>query len=129
MRTRLSHKSFPGVDDETAERFASDVSVQEKQFIDALRVARAAESVSLEELGFLVGISSGQLSRYLSGESALTISTYLRIARSLGYRPRVSWEKILDPAEAALPNMKVLPHKVLRSQAANRQRAARSVGD
>ena len=122
-------KGFPGLDRETAERFTSDVSAQEKQFIDALRAGRADENISLEELGFLIGISSGQLSRYASGECALTITNYLRIARALGYRPQVTWEKISDPAEAALPNMKVLPHKVMRSQSATRQRPLRPVSD
>lgn len=124
-----SNKGFPGLDSETAEHFMSDVSAQEKQFIDALRAARADENISLEELEFLLGVSSGQLSRYASGECALTITNYLRIARALGYRPQVTWKRISDPAEAALPNMKVLPHKVMRPHATSRQRPLRSASD
>lgn len=122
-------KGFPGLDSETAERFTTDVAAQEKQFIDAVRDARANENISLEELGFLIGIASGQLSRHLGGECALTINNYLRIARALGYRPRVTWEKISDPADASLPNMKILPHKVVRPQTVSRPRRLRSVGD
>lgn len=111
MTIQSPSKSFPGVDNKMANRFAHDVTMQERAFLDAIGTARQSGNISLEMLEFLTGINAGQLSRYLTGGSPLSIYNYLRIARVLGYQPIITWEKISDREEAEHLNMKILPAK------------------
>ena len=112
MPIQSPSKSFPGVEDKIASRFARDVIAQERNFLDAISTARQSGNVSLEALEFLTGINAAQLSRYLTGGSPLSICNYLRIARVLGYQPLITWEKVSDSEEAAHINMKILPARV-----------------
>ena len=90
-------KTFPGTDRETSDLFASDVTADEAAIIAALRELRELENVSLEELAFVLGTQAAQLSRHLNGTCETSLMNYLRLARALGYRSRI----IFDKAEPA----------------------------
>ena len=86
-------KTFPGTDRETSDLLASDVTADETAIITALRELKEQESVSLEELAFLLGTQAAQLSRHLNGACETSLMNYLRLARALGYRSRIVFNK------------------------------------
>lgn len=112
-------KDFPGADDQTNRKFAKDVLDQEKAIVEAIRCVRQKEEVSLEEIGFLMGVGAGQISRFLSGSYSTTLANYLRIARALGYRFRVELERIeeTDRESVSSPDLKIASHRVLHTRA------------
>jgi transcriptional regulator with XRE-family HTH domain len=120
---RSCSQDFPGVDSETSDRFAREVASDEEAIIGVVRDVREQESVSLEEIGFLLGIGPSQLSRYLKRTCPISLTNYVRIARALGYRCRVVLERAETHAADSdhLANVKISRHKVLhqRSTATN----------
>lgn len=115
MRIRSCRSIFPGTDSQTSDRFTREITADEDQFVSALRKLRTDEAVSLEAVGFLLGINPGQLSRYLKGNCSTTLTNYLRIARAMGYRTRIVFEKVDTTAEAdPLSDLKILTNRVPR---------------
>jgi len=115
MKTRTRH--FPGADQETSERLASEVARDEKTIIGEMLELRRDNPMSLEAIGFLLGADPSQISRYLNGTSGVTLTNYLRIARALGFRCRI----VLEPADAgpgnpALSNLRIASHKVCNAR-------------
>ena len=86
-------KTFPGTDRETSDLLSSDVTADETAIIAALRELRELESVSLEELAFVLGTQAAQLSRHLNGTYETSLMNYLRLARALGYRSRMVFDR------------------------------------
>ena len=116
MRTRA--RDFPGTDRETNERLALEVARDEEAFINAILELRRTNTMSLEAIGFLLGTDPSQISRYLKGNSSVTVTNYLRLARALGYRCRVVLEAV-DDAESghkALSDLKIASHKVCNAR-------------
>ena len=91
MKTR--RRDFPGTDPETSERLAREVASDENAIINALLELRQTNSMSLEAIGFLLGTDPSQISRYLKGNSKVTLTNYVRIARAFGYRCRIVFEQ------------------------------------
>ncbi len=115
MRIRSCRSVFPGTDPQTSDRFTNEIAADEGEFISALRKLRADEAVSLEAVGFLLGINPGQLSRYLKGNCSTTLTNYLRIARAMGYRTRIIFEKVDKTTETdPLSDLKILTNRVPR---------------
>lgn len=115
MRTRT--RDFPGADQETSERLASEVACDEKAIIGEVLELRRHNPMSLEQIGFLLGADPSQISRYLNGASGVTLTNYLRIARALGFRCRI----VLDPADAGtgnapVPELRIASHKVVNAR-------------
>jgi transcriptional regulator with XRE-family HTH domain len=116
MRTRT--RDFPGADRETNERLALDVARDEESIINAILELRRTNAMSLEAIGFLLGTDPSQISRYLKGNSSVTLTNYLRIARALGFRCRI----VLEPADVAgtgndtLLDLTITSHKVCNAR-------------
>jgi transcriptional regulator with XRE-family HTH domain len=116
MRTRT--RDFPGTDDETSERLALEVAHDEEAMIHEILELRRTNPMSLEAIGFLLGTDPSQISRYLKGNSSVTLTNYLRIARALGYRCRI----VFEPADAGksgkapLSDLRIAPHKVCNTR-------------
>lgn len=112
MRTRT--RDFPGTDTETNRRLTEDVARDEAIIINGLIEIRRKNQISFEVIGFLLGSDASLVSRNLRGHG-VTLTNFLRIARALGYRCRVSFEKA-DEAKldtAAIANLQITSHKVL----------------
>jgi hypothetical protein len=118
MRQGNSHQSFPGADRRTSDRLASEVAADEQATVMAIRELRENGGVSLEALGFLLGAEAAQLSRHLKGACGTSLVNYLRIARALGYRCRVVFEKAesIDRDAEALSSLTISPIKVLNAR-------------
>ena len=115
MKTRT--RDFPGTDQETSERLASEVAYDEKTIISQMLEQRRDNPMSLEAIGFLLGADPSQISRYLNGTSSVTLTNYLRMARALGFRCRI----IFEPADAgrgntALSDLRIASHKVCNAR-------------
>jgi transcriptional regulator with XRE-family HTH domain len=116
MRTRT--RNFPGTDHKTSEQLALDVARDEEAIINAMLEIRRTNPMSLEAIAFLLGTDPSQISRYLKGNSSVTLTNYLRIARALGYRCRIVLE-VADTAgsgDAALSDLKIASHKVCNAR-------------
>lgn len=116
MRTRT--RDFPGTDHKTSEQLALDVARDEEAMINTLLELRQASSMSLEAIAFLLGTDPSQISRYLKGNSSVTLTNYLRIARALGYRCSIVFEAAgpAGPGNAALSDLKIASHKVCNAR-------------
>ena len=116
MRTRT--RDFPGADHATSERLALDVAQDEQAIIHEILELRRSHPISLEAIGFMLGTDPSQISRYLKGNSSITLTNYLRIARALGYRCRI----VFEPADgegagkAPLSDLRIAPHKVCNTR-------------
>jgi transcriptional regulator with XRE-family HTH domain len=116
MRTRT--RDFPGTDHETSERLALEVARDEEAIINAILELRQTNPMSLEAIAFLLGTDPSQISRYLKGNSSVTLTNYLRIARALGHRCRI----VLEAADtagsrnAALADLRITSHKVCNAR-------------
>jgi transcriptional regulator with XRE-family HTH domain len=108
-------KGFPGTDPLTNDRMMSEIAVDQDAIVAAISSLREKEAASLEEIGFLLGIGPGSVSQYLSGVSGTSLTNYLRIARALGYRCRLVFERVDAPTEGSSPasNQKILPPREL----------------
>lgn len=127
---RSCSKTFPGADRKTSDQFASDVSDDERAMVTALRSLRAREALSLEEVGFILGMGAGPLSRCMSGAAGVSLTSYLRIARAMGYRCRVSLEKVKEHGGGgdAVSNVKIAAHRVIHHRSSAVKRAATRSG-
>jgi transcriptional regulator with XRE-family HTH domain len=107
-------KGFPGTDDQTGAQFVKDVCDDERAILEAIRSVRQEQALSLEEIGFLLGVGAGQISRYLRGNRGTTLVNYLRITRALGYRFCVVLEKVDEPDQVPqrLLDLKITRHRV-----------------
>jgi hypothetical protein len=107
-------RDFPGTDEQTNERLATDVARDEEAMIGAIAELRRSSAASNEAIGFLLGTGPGQISRYLNGAAGVTLTNYIRIARALGYRCKMVLEKAEPPARGAAPlsELKLVSHKV-----------------
>jgi transcriptional regulator with XRE-family HTH domain len=111
---RTCRKDFPGVDRQTSDRLALDVKTDEEMMVGALAELRRSASVSLEAIGYLLGSDPAQVSRYLKGSCSISFTNYLRIARALGYRCKIIFEKAdnnllnVDPLE----ELRITTHQV-----------------
>ena len=112
MRTRI--RDFPGTDHETSERLAREVAQDEEAILNAILGLRQTDPMSLEAIGFLLGADPSQISRYLKGNSSITLTNYLRIARALGYRCRIVFEAAGagEAGKSPLSNLRIASHKV-----------------
>lgn len=111
MRTRT--RDFPGADRETNERFTQDVARDEEAIINGILELRRRNPISLEALGFLLGTDPSQVSRYLNGTSSVTLTNYIRIARALGYRCRMTLERAdTGPPDTPPLDLSIASHKV-----------------
>ena len=117
-------KGFPGTDPLTNDRMTSEIAADQNAIVAAISSLREKEAASLEEIGFLLGIGPGSVSQYLSGVSGTSLTNYLRIARALGYRCRLVFERVDAPNEGSSPasNQKILPPRELELRRA-RQRS------
>ena len=119
MRTRT--RDFPGADPETNHRLTEDVERDEATIINGLIEIRRENQISFEVIGFLLGSDASLISRNLRG-NGVTLTNFLRIARALGYRCRVSFEKA-DETEldaVAISNLQITSHKVRNPRQASR---------
>lgn len=114
MRT----KDFPGIDQQTSDQFALDVATDEQRILAAIGAVRKSESISLEALGFLLGVDTGQISRILNGTKNTTLRNHLRVIRALGYRCRVVLEKVTENSDVEPPSSttKIFSHKVTNAR-------------
>jgi transcriptional regulator with XRE-family HTH domain len=112
MRTRT--RDFPGTDHETSEQLALEVAHDEEAILNEILELRQNNPMSLEAIGFLLGTDPSQISRYLKGNSSITLTNYLRIARALGYRCRIVFEPAGagEAGKAPLSNLRIASHKV-----------------
>ena len=90
---RACRNDFPGVDRQTSDYLVLDVKADEEEMIKAIAELRRTSSVSLEAIAYLLGSDPAQLSRYLKGSCSVSLTNYLRIARALGYRCKIAFEK------------------------------------
>ena len=90
---RACRNDFPGVDRQTSDYLVLDVKADEEEMIKAIAELRRTSSVSFEAIAYLLGSDSAQLSRYLKGSCSVSLTNYLRIARALGYRCKIAFEK------------------------------------
>lgn len=107
-------KDFPGTDGQTNRQFVKDIHDDERAIIDAIHSVRKEQAVSLEEIGFILGVEASQISRYLTGNCDASLTNYLRITRALGYRFRVTLEKAAetDRVPESFPDLKITRHPV-----------------
>lgn len=94
-----------------------DVELDEEAAIAAITELRRAGAISFETIGFLLGTGANQISRYLNRSASITLTNYLRIARSLGYRCRIVLERVEDDTEMSLSNLNTVSHRGLNLKA------------
>jgi transcriptional regulator with XRE-family HTH domain len=98
MRTR----DFPGIDAEKNATMAREVEEDESSIVEALSRLRRENAISLETLAYVLGTSGGHVSKYLTRGASISLINYLRIARALGYRCRIKFEKVDEGGAASL---------------------------
>jgi hypothetical protein len=98
-------------DGKTSARMTGDVDADEQTAIAAISELRRSSAISLETIGFMLGTGANQISRYLNRSASITLTNYLRIARSLGYRCRIVLERAEDNSEVSLSNLNMVSHK------------------
>lgn len=87
---------FQGLDDVESDQMASEVAHDELLMLDALAQQRRSAGISFETLAFMLGTAAGRISRLFDPESRISMRNYLLIARALGFRVRVVFEKVDD---------------------------------
>jgi transcriptional regulator with XRE-family HTH domain len=92
----MAVRKFQGLDEADGGRMDADVACDERDMIEALAGLRQAEGVSLETLAFMLGTAGGHISRRLKQGGNISVANYLQIARALGYRTRIVFEKVDD---------------------------------
>lgn len=75
-------KGFPGTDALTNERMMRELAADQRAVVDAISSLREKESANLEEVGFLLGIGAGQISQYLSGVAATSLTKTICASRA-----------------------------------------------
>lgn len=109
MRTRTRH--FPGTDGKASLRMMREVDADEEAAMSAIKQLRQADAISFEAIGFMLGTGANQISRYLNRRASITLTNYFRIARCLGYRCRVVFEKVEDESEVPLSSLNTVSHR------------------
>jgi hypothetical protein len=95
----------------TSARMMGDVDADEQAAIAAVSELRRSSAISLETIGFMLGTGANQISRNLNRSASITLTNYLRIARSLGYRCRIVLERAEDNSEVSLSNLNPVSHR------------------
>jgi transcriptional regulator with XRE-family HTH domain len=110
----MTASNFRGIDEPQGCRMDADVAGDEQEMIERLSQLRQASGISLETLGFMIGTAGGHVSRYLRQGGRVTLANYIRIARALGYRSRIVFERVDDDGGAQSLNK--VAHRVSRSR-------------
>ncbi len=98
----MRKRDFPGADAEINASMSRDVEQDVTALLEVLSGPRTKNRVSLEALGYVLGTSGGHISKYLRCGFGISLLNYLRIARALGYRCRVHFERVDDGGVAWL---------------------------
>lgn len=109
MRTRT--RNFPGTDGKASACMMRDVEADEQAAIAAIKELRRAGTISFDALGFMLGTGANQISRYLNRGASITLTNYLRIARSLGYRCKIVLERVEDSSEVSLSSLNTVSRR------------------
>jgi transcriptional regulator with XRE-family HTH domain len=110
---RPCKRNFFDMDPEISDHLSKDVANDERAILDSLAQLREQESASLEAVAFMLGNSPGRLSGYLKGTTTTSLTNYLRIARALGYRSKIIFERAeSDPTSEPLGSLKLPAHRV-----------------
>ncbi len=88
-----------------------DVDADEQAAIAAIKELRRAGAISFEAIGFMLGTGANQISRYLNQSASITLTNYLRIARSLGYRCTIVLERVEDRSEVSLSSLNTVSRR------------------
>lgn len=104
---------FQGLDEADCGRMDADVASDEREMIEGLSRLRQASGISLETLAFMLGTAGGHVSRRLKQDGRISVRNYIQIARALGYRARITFEKVDDGGAGTLNKV---AHRVSRSR-------------
>lgn len=115
MRTRT--RNFPGTDGHASACMMRDVEADEQAAIAATKELRRAGAISFEAIGFMLGTGANQISRYLNRSASITLTKYLRIAGSLGYRCKIVLERVEDSSEVSLSSLNNVSRRAQESRA------------
>ena len=109
---------FPGVDNCTSKKLSRDVAEDREAVLQAVQNLRKKEEMSLEEVSFVLGAHAGQLSRQFKGDVSMTLTSYLRLVRALGYRCQVTFTKVpSDTSDADFySDLKLNSHRVMHQR-------------
>lgn len=119
-------RDFPGLDTEASSRMAREVEADEQAILDAVSGLRRSRAISLETIGFMLGVRPGRISRYLHRNASVTLTDYLRIARALGYRCQFVLEKAQqDDDGTSLSRLNTVSHRVQSSLSPSEREALR----
>ncbi len=88
-----------------------DVEADEQAAITAIQELRRASATSFEAIAFMLGTGGNQISRYLNKSASVTLTNYLRIARSLGYRCTIVLERMEDSSEVSLSSLNTVSRR------------------
>lgn len=89
-------------DAETNVSMLRDIEQDERALLEALSGLRTKNKISLETLAYVLGASGDHISKYLRSGASISFVNYLRIARALGYRCRVHFERVDEGGVAPL---------------------------
>lgn len=109
----MTIRKFQGLDEANSGRMDADVACDERDMIEALAQLRHTAGIGLETLAFMLGTASGHVSRRLKHGGNINLTNYLQIARALGYRARIVFEKVDD---GGAPALNKVAHRVSRSR-------------
>lgn len=91
---------------------ARDVDADEQAALTSIAKLRQSSSISLETIGFMIGTGGNHISRYFNRTASISLNNYLRIARSLGYRCKIVFERVDDKNEVTLSSLNDVSHRV-----------------
>lgn len=109
----MTIRKFQGLDEANSGRMDADVACDEHDMIEALAQLRHTAGISLETLAFMLGTAGGHVSRRLKQGGNINLTNYLQIARALGYRARIVFEKVDD---GGAPSLNKVAHRVSRNR-------------
>jgi len=117
---RACKQNFPGLDRDISDRLSQEVAIDESAILDSLAQLRKERSASLEAIAYILGNNPGRLSGYLKGSTTTSLTNYLRIARALGYRSRIVFQRAdsesSDPLSDPLSTLRLHVHKVYKAR-------------
>jgi transcriptional regulator with XRE-family HTH domain len=117
---RACKQNFPGLDRDISDRLSQEVAIDESAILDSLAQLRKERSASLEAIAYILGNNPGRLSGYLKGSTTTSLTNYLRIARALGYRSRIVFERAdlesSDSTSDPLSTLRLHVHKVYKAR-------------
>lgn len=114
MKTRL--RKFPGTDAHAGAKMSLDVDADEQAALNNLAKLRQNKAITLETIGFMLGTAGNHISRYFNRTASITLSNYMRIARSLGYRCKITFEPVDEKGEVSLSDLNNVSHRVDRGR-------------